>query len=156
MRLFKSIPLSLILIADYTTPAEADLVPRAIRRAHKFAAKQTHSLAKDLRTVFGGVLVPRDDTSAATTKHVVYCKPKQVPFNTGPVSGGGNGTTVSASGSSGGHPSSTSTGTKATTGTKTATSGQTSATTTVPDSPWKLQQSYVRPHRSLWSGKLMR
>lgn len=141
MRLFKSIPLSLILlIADYTTPAEADLVPRAIRRAHKFAAKQTHSLAKDLRLVFGGVLISRDDTAAATTKHVVYCKPKQVPFNTGPVGGGGNGTTVS--GSSAGHPSPTSTGTKATTGTKTTTNGQTSATATVPDSLWKLQQSY--------------
>lgn len=143
MRFFKSLPLSLILlIADYTTPTEGNLIPRAIHKAHKFAAKKTHNLARDLRVAFGGVLVSRDDTSAATTKRVVYCKPKQAPFGTGPTNsgtntGGGNGTSVSVAGSpTQGYPSAS--------GTKTATGSKPSATANIPDSPWKLQQSYVR------------
>lgn len=139
MRLFKYFPLSLLLfITDYSTPAQANLVPRAIQRAHKFAAKQTHNLAKDLRLAFGGVLVPRDDTSAPLAQRVVYCKTKQAPFNAGPT-GGSNVTSMTAGGSSTkGYPPSN------VPGTKTATSGQPSATGVVPDSPWKLQQSYVR------------
>lgn len=124
MRLFKTLPLSLVLfIADFTTPVEADLVPRSIQRAHRFAARHTHSLARDLRVAFGGV--SRDDSSATSASNrLVYCKPKQAPFGTSPEDGGN--------------------GTGAATGTKTATSGNPSATASIPDSPWKIQQSYVR------------
>ncbi|KAF9454982.1 glycoside hydrolase family 16 protein [Macrolepiota fuliginosa MF-IS2] len=134
MQLFKSLSFSLVLlIADYARPAEADLIPRAIQKAHTFAAKRTHTLARDLRVAFGGVLVSRDDTISSTAKRVVYCKPKQVPFGvpTGGGTSGGNGTT-----SAHGSPSTSASGTK------TATSIQPSATVAVPDSPWKLQQSY--------------
>lgn len=132
MRLYKCLPLSLMLLtADLISPAETRLVPGTLQRVHKFASKHTRSLAKDIRLAFGGVLVPRDSASIPPAQHVVYCKTKQAPFNAGPTNG--NHTTTVVSGVSGSMSAS-----------KTSTtSGRASPTSTVPDSPWKLQQSYV-------------
>lgn len=128
MRLQKCVPLSLLLfIADYISPAETKFVPSTIQRVHQFATRQTHSLAKDLRLAFGGVLAPRDNSSPPPAQHVVYCKTKQAPFISGPI--GGNNTTSAVGG---GMSSST-----------TSTSRQASPTGAVSNSPWKLQQSYV-------------
>ncbi|KAF7784589.1 CAZyme family GH16 [Agaricus bisporus var. burnettii] len=127
MRLQKCFPLSLLLfIADYISPAETKFVPSALQRVHQFATRQTHSLAKDLRLAFGGVLAPRDNSSPPPAQHVVYCKMKQAPFISGPT--GGNNTTSAVGG---GMSSST-----------TPTSRQASPTGAVSNSPWKLQQSY--------------
>lgn len=135
MRLLKSLPLSLVLlIADYSIPSEASLVPRAIQKVHKHAARQTHSLARDLRVAFAGMLVSRDDTSSTTQQRVVYCKPKQAVMGK-PGSGGGSSTGGGNVTTTKGYPTSSATGAK------TAQSGHPSATN-VPSSPWKIQQSY--------------
>jgi len=77
------------------------------------------------------------NTSSSTTSHrVVYCKPKQVPFGINPGAGGNNETNTSMGSGSSSYPTAS--------GTKTTTGPNPTSTTSLPDSPWKLSQSYVR------------
>jgi len=137
MHLFKMLPLSFLLgVVDHTTPAKADFIPSALQRAQRFAVEHTHNFARDLRIAFGRVSVSRISTySGTTSQRVVYCKPKQVPFGTNPGAGGNNETNTSPVGSSG-YPM-----TSATTSPNPSTP---TSTIPLPDSPWKLSQSYVR------------
>jgi len=137
MHLIKVLPLSLLLgIVDYTAPAKADFIPSALQKAQRFAVEHTHNFARDLRIAFGRVSVSRIGTYPSTTsQRVVYCKPKQVPFGMNPGVGGNNKATTSAGGSSGYPMASATTSSNPSTPT---------STTPLPDSPWKLLQSYVR------------
>lgn len=134
MHLFTTLSFFLVY---YTTSAEADLIPRAFYKAHHFALRHTHSFAQDLRVAFGGGSVSGANTSSSTTSHrVVYCKPKQVPFGINPGAGGNNETNTSMGSGSSSYPTAS--------GTKTTTGPNPTSTTSLPDSPWKLSQSYVR------------
>ncbi|KAJ7102408.1 glycoside hydrolase family 16 protein [Mycena belliarum] len=73
-------PLLLLLAANH---ADANL----IKRASGFAARQTKSLARDLRVAFGGVL-PRSDA-----QHVIYCKGSAGALAQAASSGAASGTT---------------------------------------------------------------
>lgn len=113
--------------------ASKTLVPGVIHSLHKRAARQTHSLAHDLRVAFQGILVPRE----VTNNHVVYCKPgKQTTF------GGGGGVVNSSSTASTSRSSGSSTS-RRTGGSSTKTGSSAAATATV-SSPWNLVNTYVR------------
>ncbi|KAJ7923022.1 concanavalin A-like lectin/glucanase domain-containing protein [Mycena leptocephala] len=64
-----------------------------IKRASGFAARQTTSLARDLRVAFGGVL-PRSD--APHTLFIVRTRPQQGPLRQGVEHGDGTGTGTAA------------------------------------------------------------
>ena len=108
--------------------ATKSLVPRVLHGLHAHAARQTHSLARDLRVAFGGILAPR----ALAEQNVVYCKSaKQVPLSGGSL---GN-ASASAPAPTGGGGASQST---------TSTSAKAGPSSTAPSSsPWKLLNSYV-------------
>lgn len=145
MLLFASLPLYLLIIILDAVPSYASfgVFPRALKSVHRTTARHTHSLARDLRVAFGGVLAPRaagpssSSSSALINNHVVYCRPGKQGGGNGGNGGGvvqGNGTSsVTASGSGSTHSSSTS-------GTRTATVATPISTQT--SSPWKLQQSH--------------
>ena len=137
MHLFKALPLSLLLgVVDYTASAKANFIPSALQKAQRFAVEHTHNFARDLRIAFGRVSVSRISTySSTTSQRVVYCKPKQVPFGMNPGVGSNNETNTSAGGSNGYPMASATTSPNPSTPT---------STTLLPDSPWKLSQSYVR------------
>jgi hypothetical protein len=123
------LPISLILLA--IEPAEASqhtLVRRAFDSFHGEAARQTHSLARDLRVAFGEIL-PRSLSSSPEPRHV-YCKKgrPQAPFSYpgNSTTGGGGSTTRS-------RPTSTK-------GSKPP--ANTGAPPNVPSSPWKLIESH--------------
>jgi len=98
------------------------LVSLAVRDIHQRAV---HNLARDLRTAFGGFLVPR---ASGDIQHVVYCKRgNQSPFVNGDGVSGNVSTTTSGGTS---HP------------TTTTQSGSKPTATTTPTSPWKLANSY--------------
>ena len=118
----------ILLLIDLSS-ARKTLVSRAVHDIHQRAVRQTHSLARDLRIAFGGVLVSRANNDV---QHVVYCKQaNQSPF----VNGGGGSGNISVTTSSG-----TATATK---------SGSTIAATPTPTSPWKLTNSYVCHNKKL-------
>ncbi|KAJ3513119.1 hypothetical protein NLJ89_g3130 [Agrocybe chaxingu] len=124
--------LLVILLAANLSLASRTLVPGAIHSLHRRAVRHTHSLARDLRVAFGGILLPRAEESEQ--KRVVYCKPtKQTTFGTPDTgtSSGNDTTIVAGSSTSRGRPSST------------GSSALPSGTTTVPaTSPWKLLDSH--------------
>lgn len=123
MRLFRSLPLGLILIITDASLSSANVVPRAIDRLRDVAHRQTKRFAHDLRVAFGAVLVTQPDTP---NSRVVYCKSGS-PSSIGAGGGGsGNGTSRSPL------PS----------GTTTSTSVK-SSSSPVPSSPWKLLDSHV-------------
>ncbi|KAJ6569681.1 concanavalin A-like lectin/glucanase domain-containing protein [Mycena capillaripes] len=128
------LPLILLLVAD---GASANL----IKRASGFAARQTTTLARDLRVAFGGVL-PRSDGP----QHVIYCKNSAAlgvdsssssPSGSGSGSGGG-----ASSGGVSGHATghATASSTKKGSGTGTATGSTPTSTVT---SAWQLTQTYA-------------
>ncbi|KAF9524068.1 concanavalin A-like lectin/glucanase domain-containing protein [Crepidotus variabilis] len=137
---------TLIIIAEDATatvagarsihPIQHTLVRRAVRNLHRHAADQTHSLAKDLRMAFGGIL-PRANDPNADSGHHVYCKMgrKQTPFST-PPSSDGNSTTTAV----GGAASTTKKGGPKTTTTK---GGSAPTATNAPTSSWKLTESHA-------------
>ncbi|KAF8238374.1 hypothetical protein L208DRAFT_1242607 [Tricholoma matsutake] len=123
MRLFRSLPLGLILIITDASLSSANVVPRAIDRLRDVAHRQTKRFAHDLRVAFGAVLVTQPDTP---NSRVVYCKSGS-PSSIGAGGGGsGNGTSRSPL------PS----------GTTTSTSVK-SSSSPVPSSPWKLLDSHA-------------
>ncbi|KAF8912952.1 concanavalin A-like lectin/glucanase domain-containing protein [Gymnopilus junonius] len=106
--------------------ASKSLVPRALHGLRHSAAQQTHSLARDLRIAFSGILASRADSN----QNVVYCKPgKQVPFAAG-ASGNGNVTGPAGANTSG------------TSQRVTVTATKTGPSPTASSSPWKLISSY--------------
>jgi hypothetical protein len=123
---------TIFLALDTTLASHQTLVRRAVDGLHLEAARRTHSLAKDLRVAFGGIL-PR---AVSSSQHVVYCKPaRQVPLG----SNGGsarNGTSISMS----------NIGTRTPVATKgLPTSTQTSAgSSPTGTSSWRLIDSHVR------------
>lgn len=136
MLLFQSLPLSLILLIADAVPSSASLLPRTFQKVHGAAVGHTKSLARDLRTAFGVVLVTQSDTP---NRNVVYCK------SSGPGSSGlsSNGTSTSGSTSTSPSTSTSRTGTSSSSRASTSTSGSPS-TTSVPSSAWKLVDSHVR------------
>jgi hypothetical protein len=132
MLLFRSLPLSLILLIADASPSSATLVSRAIEKVHGVAFRHTKSFARDLRLAFGAVLVTQPDSSS---QRVVYCK-AGVPSSIGSGGGGsGNSTSMSRSPS----PSGTS-----------ISSSPKSSATAVPSSPWKLVDSHVSSIYLVW------
>jgi hypothetical protein len=125
----------IMLLVDLSLATQR-LVPRVVQAVHHSAARRTHSLARDLRMAFGGILAPRADTGAS--RHVVYCKPgKQVIFGGG--SGGGSPGNPNAT-----QVSSTLSGASRTSARPTSTSASSKPTSTIPaSSPWKLVESHV-------------
>ncbi|EAU92620.1 endo-1,3(4)-beta-glucanase [Coprinopsis cinerea okayama7 len=128
------------------SPKPAAHLPRLVRRAHASAVQKTHSLARDLRVAFGSVL-PRSLDEGSANKRVVYCKSsgKQRPFedkgsqNNNPGDDNDDPTDSSSTptGSQGSATrSSTSTRTRASTDTPSQPTPQ------IPDSPWRLTNSY--------------
>ena len=128
---------TILLVIHTAQASRKTLVRRTVDGIQLEAARRTHSLAKDLRIAFGGIL-PRAVSSSSQTRNVVYCKPaKQAPVSVGP-----GGATVS-------HGNATSiigTGTM----TVTRTTGRSTATKTgsnpspTATSLWKLLESHVR------------
>lgn len=108
--------MSLILLAMANfSSGRNTLVSRAVHDIHRRAVRHTHSLARDLRLVFRGLLIPR---ASSNLQPVVYCKRgDQAPL----VSGG--------SGNASGLPA---------TATKSG-----SVPTASAGSPWILANSYV-------------
>jgi len=105
--------------------ASKSLVPRVLHGLHHSAAQRTHSLARDLRVAFDGILASRADSN----QNVVYCKPgKQVPLAAG-TSGNG-----SISGSAAASASGTSQ--------RATTTAKAGPGPTASSSPWKLVSSY--------------
>ncbi|KAJ7212052.1 concanavalin A-like lectin/glucanase domain-containing protein [Mycena pura] len=103
-----------------------------LKRASDFAARQTRSLARDLRVAFGGVL-PRSDSA----QHVIYCKN---PVSAGALAGDDSSGSASSagSGSTSANASKSSTKKGAVAGTATGSGAATTAT-----SAWHLTQSYA-------------
>lgn len=136
MRLFKSLPLSLVLLVADASPSSATLVPRSIQRIHSAAVRHTRSLARDLRVAFGGVLVTQPNPPS---QHVVYCKPGRVGNSPAAANGGtGNTTSTGTSRSPSGTSRPTASG---------STSARPQPTGKPPaSSPWKIFQTYV----SVW------
>jgi len=124
----------IMLLVDLSLATQR-LVPRVVQAIHHSASRRTHSLARDLRMAFGGILAPRADTAAS--RHVIYCKPgKQVTFGGG--SGRGNPGNTSST------LSSTLSGAGRTSRRPTSTSASSKPTSTIPaSSPWKLVESHV-------------
>jgi len=120
---------AIFLALDTALASHQTLVRRAVDGLHLEAARRTHSLAKDLRIAFGGIL-PRA-VSSSQPGHVVYCKPaRQVPLGSGGGRVNGTSTSMSIIGtrtSTKNHPAST----------KTSTSSSPTAT-----SAWKLIDSH--------------
>jgi hypothetical protein len=108
----------ILLLVNFSSGRKT-LVSRAVHDIHQRAVRQTHNLARDLRTVFGGFLIGR---SSGDIQRVVYCK----RGDQSPLVNGGSGN-VSATDS--GHPATT-----------TQSNSQPTASAT---SPWKLANSYV-------------
>ncbi|KAF7362471.1 GH16 domain-containing protein [Mycena venus] len=138
----RPLPLLLLLLAGDGAFAKRTLV----RRASDFAARQTTSLARDLRVALAGVgMLPRSDSA----QQVIYCKSSgQGAVGSSDTSGSSGGSSGgSSAGSSGGvgagngtafgHVTST---TKKAAGTATGTGTAPGATTT---SAWQLTQSYA-------------
>lgn len=98
---------------------------------HRIATKHTKSLARDLRTIFGGVLVNQADES---NNRATYCVVSSNKANGDDTSGNDSGSgSKSASGSS------------STTRTKTATAtGAAASASSSSASPWQLKESHVR------------
>ena len=118
------------------------LVPRALQKLHRNVARQTHSLANDLRVALRSVLLPR----AESNQHVIYCKSgNQAVFNNGNDAGTppATGSTAAHSGSNTLNPS---TSTRRPTGSvsSSATGGSSpTSSPNLPSSPWRLVNSYV-------------
>jgi len=73
-----------ILLVIYTAQASQTLVRRTVDGIQLEAVRRTHSLAKDLRIAFGGIL-PRAVSPSSQPRNVVYCKPaKQAPVTAVP------------------------------------------------------------------------
>ncbi|KAF5336903.1 hypothetical protein D9611_003443 [Ephemerocybe angulata] len=177
MRLLNSAPLCLLLLVlQITTETSATqshaprrTLPRLVKRAHDSAVRKTHSLARDLRVAFNGVL-PRAEVleNNRAGRPVVYCKAGsqqvlQPPNNdgddgkgnegsgAGEGSGGnstsGAGTTTTRSTTrvnTSNPPTSTRTTTRSTSSSSTQASSATSQPTSTPrpESPWKLVNNY--------------
>jgi hypothetical protein len=124
---------TIFLALDTALASHQTLVRRAVDGLHLEAARRTHSLAKDLRIAFGGIL-PRA-VSSSQPGHV-YCKlARQVPLQS---NGGSNGTSSSMS------IIGTRTRTRTTTkGPPTSTKSSTSSSPTV-SSAWRLTETHVR------------
>lgn len=120
---------TIFLTLDTAQAYRQTLVRRAVDSIQLEAARRTHSLARDLRIVFGGIM-PRA-VSSSQPGHVVYCKPaRQVPLSVG---SGGVGTRNGTSTLIIGTRTQT---TSRPTSTKTGSSSSPSVT-----SPWKLIDS---------------
>ncbi|KAJ6604155.1 concanavalin A-like lectin/glucanase domain-containing protein [Mycena vulgaris] len=124
-------PLLLLLAADSPAPASANLM----KRASGFATRHTKSLARDLRTAFGGVL-PRSEA-----QHVIYCKNSASALS-GSASGSGSssGAGSNFSSSTGGGSSVKGSATTTKKGSSTATGTAAGSTVT---SAWHLTDSYA-------------
>jgi len=92
MRVFKSLPLGLILcIANVSPISSATSVSRALESIHGVALMHTRNLARDIRIAFRGILVAQQPSSSSS--HTIYCK-----AGLGPLAGGGaNNTSPSSS-----------------------------------------------------------
>jgi hypothetical protein len=135
MHLFKSLPLSVVLLIADAPSSSATLMPRAFEKMHGIAMKHTRGLARDLRVAFGGVLVAQPNEHQS--QHVIYCKPGRSGGLPSPGSGGGGNNTSSTSPTS--STSRPSGGTKSTT----TSVGASNTGVPVPPSPWKLVETHV-------------
>ncbi|KAK7064643.1 GH16 domain-containing protein [Favolaschia claudopus] len=131
------LPLLLLLLASDGVFAKRTL----IRRASNYAARQTTSLARDLRVALAGVgVLPRSDAA----QHVIFCKNSaQGALGSSSVPPESNSTSPSGSGTNGGasisnHASSSST--KKSSASPTGTAGGATSTST---SAWHLVQNYA-------------
>ncbi|KAJ7655288.1 glycoside hydrolase family 16 protein [Mycena polygramma] len=125
------LPLLLLLLADGAASKHL------LKRSADFAARQTSSLARDLRVAFGGVL-PR---SAAPAQQVIFCKSggtvqSGASSSSGSGSSGGAGASGNTSASAGAASGSASK--KAATATGTG-----SAAAATASSAWHLTQTYA-------------
>lgn len=146
MLLSKSLPLTLLLLIANVSPSSGKLLPHAIHKAHKAAVRQTHSLARDLRTAFGAVLVSSPQThlnSRDVNNKVVYCKGGNINpgANTTPTGGSPSGNSTTTRGGS------------STARTRTSTGANPSATVPA-SSPWKLTEGYVSTMNLIGEGRL--
>ncbi|KAF8634486.1 hypothetical protein AX15_000924 [Amanita polypyramis BW_CC] len=123
MKFSHYLPLSLLLLTVDLGNANAKFFSHSLRIAHSSAKAHTHTLARDLRLAFGGVLLSR--SSNYHSQHVIYCKPSGKTDSNGP-SGRANATSPLAM--------------PAGSGTKTAMT--TGSTPTASASPWKLAESH--------------
>jgi len=88
------VPFILLAMANFSSGRNT-LVSRAVHDIHRRAVRHTHSLARDLRLVFRGLLIPR---ASSNLQPVVYCKRgDQAPLVTG---GPGNATATATKSSS--------------------------------------------------------
>ncbi|TFK36778.1 endo-1,3(4)-beta-glucanase [Crucibulum laeve] len=148
MHIYSSLPLYLLCLIFSASPSSANLFPRAIQKVHRNAVRHTHNLARDLRVAFGGILVPRVDSSLSSSP-VVYCKPGRQSVLGSPGGGGGGGGGMGTNGGDGGttgnNTSTASTGSGTSRGATASSTGVVGAKPTgssSPSSPWKLQQAY--------------
>lgn len=134
MHLFKSLPISLVILIADASSSSATLMPRAFEKIHDIAVKHTRGLARDLRVAFSGVLVTQPGSHNA--QHVIYCKSgKQGGFPAGGSGGGGTGNGTQSKSPT----SSTSRNPSSATKSRTVVGP---SSTAVPSSPWKLVESH--------------